>query len=806
MSNIPIPLRPARKPWNDRWLLDAFRERGKEITEEAAGAATAWEALEMSGVKTADLMKVVGDLSAVEPVDVTGVGAERAKLLTQVLSERYDVVAISLEGRVLEVATGNPLRQSLDRDLAFASGKAITLRFAHPAAIRAARDRVYGGIVAAPKSARIEWITPQNASANGVGMTRGAAADALDRIVMDAMDQRASDIHLEPKEGELLVRFRVDGVLHDVTRISADLTPLLLSRLKVSAGLDIANRRKPQDGRASVVLDGRPVDLRISTLPLGERVEKAVVRILDASATTLDFDSLGFAGVEAQQLRRILASNEGMVLVTGPTGSGKTTTLYTALMHLASPETNIVTVEDPIEYRLPGINQVQVEEKQGLTFASALRSILRQDPDVVLVGEIRDAETAEIAIRASMTGHLVLSTLHTNDAVSALTRLADIGLDLGNLASALKGVLAQRLVRRLCPECSALATPKDVPAELRWLLAEKDTRAVRHAIGCPACRGTGYRGRLAVVELLVIDEESRQLMARSSDRQAMLAVAKRAGMASLWEVGLQRVLDGQTSIEELASNVTPPLPTAAMPQNDIDALLKQILPVAGGPVAAAAAPAAASDAPPAQRPTSEATAFGPPGMVRPPLATADASSAPAAAPAPAPAPPPTAPSLPPPEPASEPRSARASVARASMAITIAPRQSGTSDRMRVLVVHEEHHRRRAMRRAFESMGCIVLEAADGETALTFSSVLRPDAVITEVVLPKLNGVGLAQALIAEQIVEHVFVCTDQRDELMLQWVVGVGVTDVIAADDEADVIAARVVRQLPQRSHGLKVV
>jgi type II secretory ATPase GspE/PulE/Tfp pilus assembly ATPase PilB-like protein len=808
VSNIPIPLRPARKPWNDRWLLDAFRERGKEITEEAAGAATAWEALEMSGVKTADIMKVVGDLSAVEPVDVTGVGAERAKLLTQVLSERYDVVAISLEGRVLEVATGNPLRQSLDRDLAFASGKAITLRFAHPATIRAARDRVYGGVIATPKSARIEWITPQNASANGVGMTRGAAADALDRIVMDAMDQRASDIHLEPKEGELLVRFRVDGVLHDVTRISADLTPLLLSRLKVSAGLDIANRRKPQDGRASVVLDGRPVDLRISTLPLGERIEKAVVRILDASATTLDFDSLGFAGVEAQQLRRILASNEGMVLVTGPTGSGKTTTLYTALMHLASPETNIVTVEDPIEYRLPGINQVQVEEKQGLTFASALRSILRQDPDVVLVGEIRDAETAEIAIRASMTGHLVLSTLHTNDAVSALTRLADIGLDLSNLASALKGVLAQRLVRRLCAECSALATPKDVPAELRWLLADKDTRAVRHPVGCPACRNTGYRGRLAVVELLVIDEESRQLMARSSDRQAMLAVAKRAGMASLWEVGLQRVLDGQTSIEELASNVTPPLPVAAMPQNDIDALLKAILPAAGSGVSTptAAAPAVnapAVEPPPAPRTTSEATAFGPPGMVRPPLATVDAATASAPA---SPAAPPSTPSLPLPEPVSEPRTARASVARASMAITIAPRQSGTSDRMRVLVVHEEHHRRRAMRRAFESMGCIVLEAADGESALTFSSVLRPDAVITEVVLPKLNGVGLAQALLAEQIVEHVFVCTDQRDELMLQWVVGVGVTDVIAADDEADVIAARVVRQLPQRSHGLKVV
>ncbi len=771
-------MRPARKPWNDRWLLDAFRERGKEITDDAAGAATAWEALELVGIRPADIIKVVGDLSSVELADVSMVGAECVKLLPQVLADRYDVVPISQEQRTLEVATGNPLRQSLDRDLAFASGKAIKLRFAHPAAVRAARERVYSGVVAAPKVARMEWVMPQSAATSGVAFARGAAADALDRLVTDAMDQRASDIHLEPKEGELLVRYRVDGVLHDVTRISADLTPLLLSRLKVGAGLDIANRRKPQDGRASIIMDGRPVDLRISTLPLGERMEKAVIRILDASATSLDFDSLGFNAAEALSLRRILASNEGMVLVTGPTGCGKTTTLYSALMHLASPETNIVTVEDPIEYRLPGINQVQVEEKQGLTFASALRSILRQDPDVVLVGEIRDAETAEIAIRASMTGHLVLSTLHTNDAVSALTRLADIGLDLGNLASALRAVLAQRLVRRLCPECSVLATPESLPSELRWLLDGKDARAVRRAVGCPACRNTGYRGRLAVAELLVIDEESRQLMARTTERQAMLQLARRSGMNSLWDTGMQRVLEGQTSIDELASNITPPLPVAVLPQGDVDALLRQLLPPAGSH--------AGEPGESAHDPSTDGAALS---MVRPVTV---------AAPAPL-----VEPAL---EPALEPRSARASIARASMTMTIAPRQSATADRVRVLLVHEEHHQRRALRRAFEGMGCIVIEAADGESALTFASCLRPDAVVTEVVLPKLNGVGLAQALLAEQIVDQVFVCTDQRDELLLQWVVGVGVTDVIAADDDPDVIAARVVRQLPQRVHGLKVM
>lgn len=749
MPNPPVTDRPTRKQWNDRWLLEAFRERGKELTNSAGSADSAWEALEESGVKSADIVKLVSDLSSMEPVDVSGVGPKNAALLTRVLSDRYDVIAVSVEGRRLVAATANPLRQNLDRDLAFASGRAVKLCFAHPAAIRAARARIFGGVAVSTEASRLAWLIPKNVAGGVVQHAHGAASDALDRIIVDAMDQRASDIHLEPKEGELLVRYRVDGVLHDVTRISADITPLLLSRLKVGAGLDIANRRKPQDGRASLLFDGRPVDLRISTLPLGERIEKAVVRVLDATATALNFDSLGFTQFEAEALRRILGNNEGMVLVTGPTGSGKTTTLYSALLHLASPETNIVTVEDPIEYRLPGINQVQVEEKQGLTFASALRSILRQDPDVVLVGEIRDTETAEIAVRAAMTGHLVLSTLHTNDAVSAMTRLADIGVDLGNLATALRAVLAQRLVRRLCLECSQPASLHEVRTELRWLLDGKDMHRMRRAVGCPACRGTGFRGRLAVAELLVIDEESRQLMATSNDRQAMLQFAHRSGMQPLWEAGMHRVLSGETSIEELAATVTPPIPAAAMQQGDVDALLKSLLAGNAAPVAPVVPVVAA--------------------------AIADEALAP------------------------QRRPSVASSGRASSGLVIAPRQQALGDRVRVLIVHEELQYRRALRLALEAHGCIVLEAADGESALTFASCLRPDAVVTEVVLPKLNGVGLAQALLAEAIVDHVFVCTDQRDELMLQWVTGTGVTDVIAAVDDPDRIAERIMRQLRPR-------
>ncbi|MBI3504226.1 MAG: Flp pilus assembly complex ATPase component TadA [Proteobacteria bacterium] len=753
-SPTPVPARAERHAWSDRWLLGAFSERGVELGSRALTAASAWEALEQAGVPSAEIVGIVAAMSAVTEADLTSVGATHADLLSQELSLRYDVVPVALEGRTLVVATANPLRANLDRDLAFACGKTVSLRVAHPATVRATRQRVYAGFVDGVRRPRLEWVTAQQAVFVDVPSARGSASDALDAIIVDAMDQRASDIHLEPKEGEILVRYRVDGMLHDVTRISAELTPLVLSRLKIGAGLDIANRRRPQDGRASIVFDDRPIDLRVSTLPLGERIEKAVIRILDASATTLAFDKLGFSESEATALRRILSSSEGMVLVTGPTGSGKTTTLYSALLHLASPETNIMTVEDPIEYRLAGINQVQVESRQGLTFASVLRSLLRQDPDVLLVGEIRDAETAEIAVRASITGHLVLSTLHTNDAVSAITRLDDIGLDLANVATALRAVISQRLVRRLCTECSEPIVPAKVPNELRWLLGDKDITAARHAVGCAACRGTGYRGRLAIAELLVIDEESRQLMTKSADRRAMLQLACRSGMQPLWDVGMKKVLAGLTSLEELASHVTPPLPMAVLPQDDVDALLTELL----GKGTVAPAPAS---------------------MAKP------VSAEPATAPRPLRGPP---------------------AARAVSRLVVAPRRDNGDATARVLVVHERFEVRRELRSAFERVGCVVLEAADGEAALTYAACLRPDAVVTDVALPRLDGVGLAQALLAETIVDDVFVCTDQRDEQMLQWISGTGVRDVIGASADVDAIAGCVLRQLSRAGQVLKVV
>jgi type II secretory ATPase GspE/PulE/Tfp pilus assembly ATPase PilB-like protein len=751
MSNPPTDARPARQPWSDRWLLDAFRDRGHPLATNIQPAPSAWESLENAGIPSDEVVRVVCDVSGATPANLRLLGPEQAELLSATLALRYDVVPVRLDGRTLEVATSNPLGNNLERDLAFACARRIRVSVASPNAIREARERLYqkGGAPAATAS-RVTWIVQESPHAPSAAPTRGVAVDTLDRIVIDAIDQRASDIHLEPQDGELYVRFRVDGVLHDVMRIPADVTPLLLSRLKVGAGLDIANRRRPQDGRAAMIVDGRPVDLRISTLPLGERIEKAVIRILDATATSLDFVSLGFTADEQAQLGKILLGNEGMVLVTGPTGSGKTTTLYSALMHMKSRETNIVTVEDPIEYRLDGVNQVQVHEKAGLTFAAALRSILRQDPDVVLVGEIRDVETAQIAIRASMTGHMVLSTLHTNDAPSTIGRLADMGVDMSALAGALKAIIAQRLVRRLCSQCSVAAQVEDLPKEFQWIFDGRDTTSLRGPIGCAACRGTGFRGRMVIAEMLIIDEETQQLMTRSTQRLELLQLARKNGMHSLWQTGLERVLNGLTSFHELTANINPPIPDADLQQEDVDRLLSDLLGGGGTP-----APRSESSEVSVSTPLSLPAA---PLRVETGVVHTGASDR---------------------------------GGQVTRRLAIAPR-APNDGRPRILIVNEGRERRRNIRKALERTGCIVIEATDGEAALSYACRLRPDAVITEVALPKLDGIGLLQMLRAEGVVEHVFIYTDQTDEQMLEWTRDLGATDSLTTEDDVETLATRV--------------
>ncbi len=371
-------------------------------------------------------------------------------------------------------------------------------------------------------------------------------------LITQAIQDRASDIHIEPGEQDLRVRYRIDGVLHEVMRSPRSIQSGVVSRLKIMSDIDIAERRIPQDGRLSVTAHGKKVDLRVATLPTvwGEKV---VMRILDNSTASLALSDLGFEESNNVRYSASFTKPYGMILVTGPTGSGKSTTLYATLNIIAKPEINVITVEDPVEYRLPGINQVQVNAKAGLTFAAALRSILRADPDVVLIGEIRDHETAQIAVEAALTGHLVLSTLHTNDAASAITRLTEMGIEPFLVGSALDCVLAQRLARRLCPKCKEPYQP--APEELLsagfpWTAGEEVPTLYR-AAGCSACAKTGYKGRLALHEVMAVTEEIERLAVGRASAADITGQACGQGMHRLREDGMYKVRDGVTSIEEI---------------------------------------------------------------------------------------------------------------------------------------------------------------------------------------------------------------------------------------------------------------
>jgi len=371
-------------------------------------------------------------------------------------------------------------------------------------------------------------------------------------LITQAIQDRASDIHIEPTERDLRVRFRIDGVLHEVMRSPKTITSGVTSRLKIMADINIAERRVPQDGRLSVNANGKKIDLRVATLPTvwGEKI---VMRVLDNSTAMLKLSDLGFSDSNYEVYSKSFVKPYGMILVTGPTGSGKSTTLYATLNIVSKPEVNVITVEDPVEYRLPGINQVQANPKAGLTFSAALRSILRSDPDIVLLGEIRDGETAHIAVEASLTGHLVLSTLHTNDAPSAVVRLTEMGIEPFLVGSALDCVLAQRLARRLCPKCKEAyaPTPEMLVANRFPWEDGMDLPTIYRPVGCSACSKTGYKGRLALHEVMAVSEEIERLTVERASSMAITKVAVEQGMITLRHDGLLKVLAGVTSIEEI---------------------------------------------------------------------------------------------------------------------------------------------------------------------------------------------------------------------------------------------------------------
>lgn len=366
-------------------------------------------------------------------------------------------------------------------------------------------------------------------------------------IIFDAIKARASDVHIEPYEKEMKVRYRIDGILYDATSPPKKLQSLVISRIKILAGMDIAESRLPQDGRIPITVGNRKLDIRVSTLPTsyGERV---VMRILDKSSKVLQLAELGFQGDHERQFSKLIQQPYGIILVTGPTGSGKSTTLYAALSRLRSSETNIITVEDPIENEIQGVGQVQVKPQIGLTFAEGLRSILRQDPDVVMIGEIRDSETAEIAVQASLTGHLVFSTLHTNDAAGGFTRLIEMGVEPYLIASSVIGILAQRLVRQICPHCSE----SELPSDKLVREFELEDGPIYQGKGCDSCRGTGYAGRVGIFELLTVDDAIREMVVAREASGLIKAKAVESGMRTLRQDGVLKVQRGVTSLEEVA--------------------------------------------------------------------------------------------------------------------------------------------------------------------------------------------------------------------------------------------------------------
>ena len=486
------------------------------------------------------------------PVDKNAV-----TLVPGALCRRYTVLPIAIENGALVLATADPGNVMAVDDVRTVSGRHVIPVIASYDNLTRAIDRFVRADdeMEGLSSAFVEQSAEPEVDLSNLGDSIDDDAPIVryvNLLVTQAITDRSSDIHIEPTEHDLRVRYRIDGVLHEVQRSPKNIQSGVISRVKIMSDIDIAERRKPQDGRMSVTHNGRKIDLRVATLPTvwGEKI---VMRILDNSTASLDLRDLSFLDHNYETYRESYTKPYGMILVTGPTGSGKSTTLYATLNAVSKPEINVITVEDPVEYRLPGINQVQVNPKAGLTFAGALRSILRSDPDVVLLGEIRDHETAQIAIEAALTGHLVLSTLHTNDAPSAVTRLTEMGIEPFLVGSALDCVVAQRLARKLCEKCKQPYVPSEtelLAARFPWVPGEQIPELWRPG-GCVACSKTGYRGRIALHEVMRVTEDiERHAVARSSAAD-IATTAQKQGMVTLRDDGWHKVALGMTSIEEI---------------------------------------------------------------------------------------------------------------------------------------------------------------------------------------------------------------------------------------------------------------
>ncbi len=476
--------------------------------------------------------------------------------VSQRFLKQYHVAGLAADDAQISVAVMDPEDDYVLKALQLATGQAIKLHIGQLSEIDAALELQYGE----GKSQMDKLMDNLNTEEEGsedLEHLKDLASEApiikmVNFILQKAVESRASDVHIEPFEQSLKVRLRIDGVLQDIDSPPVASTAAVLSRIKIMAKLNIAERRLPQDGRIKLQMIGKELDLRVSTIPTlhGESV---VIRLLDKENAVLDFATLGFVGKQAERFMEVLAQPHGILLITGPTGSGKSTSLYAALKTLNTSERKIITVEDPVEYQLEGINQIQAKPQIGLTFASALRSIVRQDPDVIMIGEMRDLETAKIAVQSALTGHLVLSTLHTNDAAAGVTRLQDMGLEEYLLSSTINGILAQRLVRRLCPHCKQSQPASDTLIEEMKLRQWQPTGEIRlhKPVGCPACNGIGYKGRLAIIEFLTMTDTIRKQIMKHEEAFVIQQTAIQEGMQTMYEDGVGKALLGTTTLEEV---------------------------------------------------------------------------------------------------------------------------------------------------------------------------------------------------------------------------------------------------------------
>ena len=733
--------------FTDEWLVPSIEtllsdEAVKALRQEPGPDAPLWDILVARKLATDE--QILGAVAARFRLPVAELSQADPKLTTTVpeqLARRFNVVPVRQTDSFLEVATSNPFDIDAEKMLAFATGREVRMLLGSPSQIKEKLDEIYRETETAVARLlegisgdfEVEQIKEdeENAASEEQASQRPILR-LVDTMIADGVTNRASDIHIEPVEGGVVVRYRIDGVLRQVMKIPRSAGVPLISRIKIMSKLDIADRLRPQDGRARVSVNGEAIDLRISTLPASHG-EKVVIRVLNQKATTLALDSLGLSEDEEKGIRALLSNKEGIILVTGPTGSGKTTTLYSALRAVQGTGVNIVTVEDPVEYRLgENVVQVQVNEKAGLTFAAALRSILRQDPDVVLVGEIRDKETAQIALQASLTGHLVLSTLHTNDAPNTVTRLVDMGMESYKIAPALRGVVAQRLMRRLCKKCRVQAT-EPVSERLQRFVPPGIT--LNQAVGCSDCSMTGYRGRFSIVEVLTMNPDLERRIADGASAEKIAEAARKAGMRSLWGSGLRHVLAGESTLEEL-------LRVTDVPREE-----EAAEPPPASPRGRSGRGATANSAPPSAAAATPISDF-----------SMDM------------------------ELLDEPADVDGIVA------------GGRGQGACVLLVEDEEQLRRVMKDLLQREGYRVAEARDGVQALDEVDRFAPDVIILDLNLPGLDGYGVLAQLRSRPATREipVMVLTAKGDEDNEVRVFELGADDFVTKPFRARALTARL--------------